>query len=279
MTSVGEITPIQGITGNNPVSNGEVTKETFLKLLSTQLQYQDPLEPASDVEFIQQMATFSMLEQQQITNSNLQIMGLYENSINNSNALNIVGKHVKVADSVVDHAQGQSHTLTYEGDSAAGRVYIRVLDERGREVYETTEVGSEDGEQKFHWYGVNNAGEPVDSGKYTVEVTLENAEGETYKPNVFQQQKVNGISYEGGTIMVVVGDKRLPIENVVEVFDSAASGAEAAGEEDGGGAGGGFLTANTNPKQGKGGSQGNQHYPNFGKNHPYHPFRVLAGGR
>lgn len=41
----------------------ELGKNEFLKILMTQLQNQDPLDPMDDREFISQMATFSQLEQ------------------------------------------------------------------------------------------------------------------------------------------------------------------------------------------------------------------------
>lgn len=43
-------------------SGGNLDKEDFLKLLVAQMQYQDPLEPQSNTEYVTQLATFSQVE-------------------------------------------------------------------------------------------------------------------------------------------------------------------------------------------------------------------------
>lgn len=61
-------------------------KDDFLKLLVTQMQYQDPLNPQTDTDFIAQLAQFSSLEQMQNLNA----------TTVNSQALSLVGKEVVV---------------------------------------------------------------------------------------------------------------------------------------------------------------------------------------
>lgn len=62
----------------------ELGKDSFLQLLTTQMQNQDPLNPSSDTEFIAQLAQFSSLEQMQNLNT----------AMMNQNAFGLVGKNV-----------------------------------------------------------------------------------------------------------------------------------------------------------------------------------------
>lgn len=52
-----------------PAGKQQLDKDAFLKLLTTQLQYQDPLKPMDNQEFMAQMAQFSALEQMQNLNA------------------------------------------------------------------------------------------------------------------------------------------------------------------------------------------------------------------
>jgi flagellar basal-body rod modification protein FlgD len=59
-------------------------KDTFLKLLVAEMQYQDPLEPSSSTEYMSQMAQFTSVEEMENLNS----------AFNKSNAESLVGSYV-----------------------------------------------------------------------------------------------------------------------------------------------------------------------------------------
>ena len=62
-------------------------KNAFLKLLVAQMQYQDPLEPVDNTQYVSELAQFSALEEMQNVSA----------SLDNQNAFGLVGKHVIIA--------------------------------------------------------------------------------------------------------------------------------------------------------------------------------------
>ncbi|MGI6083816.1 MAG: flagellar hook capping FlgD N-terminal domain-containing protein [Acetivibrionales bacterium] len=66
--TIEQIIEAQAEANTSTRNTGELGKDDFLKLLITQVQYQDPLNPQSDTEFIAQLAQFSSLEQMQNLN-------------------------------------------------------------------------------------------------------------------------------------------------------------------------------------------------------------------
>jgi flagellar basal-body rod modification protein FlgD len=70
---------------------GELGKDSFLKLLVTELTHQDPTQPMNDREFISQLAQFSALEQMTGINKTMEQLGRIARS---SEAYALLGKKV-----------------------------------------------------------------------------------------------------------------------------------------------------------------------------------------
>lgn len=95
-------------------SGSALGKDEFLKILLTQLKYQDPLEPMDDKEFISQMASFSALEQ--MTNLNTSFTDLAK-TVNDTllpnlvlqQSINLIGKEVSYTSNTDD--AGGTETL------------------------------------------------------------------------------------------------------------------------------------------------------------------------
>src|SRR3990172_11068426 len=94
-------------TTTTPSSN--IDRDGFMKLLVAQLQNQDPLEPLTNEEFVQQLTSFSSLDELQSINKGLSSLGqlgdisellqaglLLQQTNVNASALGLIGKEVEV---------------------------------------------------------------------------------------------------------------------------------------------------------------------------------------
>ncbi|MDR0909478.1 MAG: flagellar hook assembly protein FlgD [Spirochaetaceae bacterium] len=75
----------------------ELGKNDFLKLLVTQLQYQDPTKPMEDKEFISQMAQFSSLEQM---TAMAEGFNKVSDLLSGGEAVSALGKSVEIYDGI-----------------------------------------------------------------------------------------------------------------------------------------------------------------------------------
>lgn len=107
INSLGATTQVNNLQGNS------LGMQDFLKILLTQLNYQDPMKPMDNQQFMAQMAQFSTLQQTQQLNSNI------EKLVNNQAALQSVGLIGKTVDVVVNGSSvsGQVVSLYLGGNS------------------------------------------------------------------------------------------------------------------------------------------------------------------
>lgn len=94
MTKIDANLLFSSVQQTNREHKSDLGKDDFLKLLLTQLQNQDPLNPMEDKEFIAQMATFSSLEQLTNLNSNIEILLESQTQTNLLSYNQFIGKEI-----------------------------------------------------------------------------------------------------------------------------------------------------------------------------------------
>ena len=191
-------------------------KDGFLKLLVAQLQNQDPTGAGQDPnQMVQQLTSFSSLEQAQQTNSLLtglqtQTAGLFQ-----AQTAGLVGKTVKVDGSGFALKAGAASMNLELG--AAANVTLTVKDANGKVVATLPQGHLNRGLSTVAWDGKDADGNVLPDGPYKVEVT---ATGDDGKPALFRTSlslKVDAVTFSNGGIYLASGGNVFALADVLEI--------------------------------------------------------------
>lgn len=138
--------------------------ETFLLMMTTQIQNQDPLDPMDSSEFAVQLATFSSVEQQVLTNELLTSLNAAMGMTGMADMVGWIGNEVRVAAPVYLDGSGPL-TLSPNPASVADEAVLVVTDSDGVEVArQEIPVTTAD----YVWDPVDAEGNPLPEGIYTL---------------------------------------------------------------------------------------------------------------
>ena len=160
--------------------------QTFLSLLTTQLQNQNPLSPLDTNQFTQQLVEFAGVEQQLKTNDSLASLVSLQQSAQASQALEYVGKTAVVKGSTT-YMNNSSAVWELDVPSAA-TLNITIANSTGQTVYSGTYSANAGNNQPFSWNGQGSDGTQWPDGSYTMTATGKDSNGN----NVAIQTLVGG---------------------------------------------------------------------------------------
>ena len=220
-----EISEINGVpfapAGENGVSGAAGLAETFdnfLQLLTTQLQYQDPLSPVDSNEFTNQLVQFSAVEQAIQTNSKLDKLIALQSGNQLSEAVAYIGKTIKTESSQFWLEDGNA-TLLYGLGGNAQQTTITIVDESGATVRVLSgETGA--GLHEVTWDGTDGSGTALPDGVYTVLANAIDAEGDAVTVATGFYGRVTGIEMQDGQLLLGIGKLLLPLDQVMAVQES-----------------------------------------------------------
>lgn len=197
-------------------------KEAFLTLLITQLQHQDPLNPADSTEFTAQLAQFSSLEQLSNVNENLESLKLYQASINNAQAVAFIGKDIVFSGNHLAVQGGQASACEFELGAAAKSATVSIYDATGGFVADIPLTGLNAGKQSVVWDGRDRSGSPVADGSYTFEVQAMGVGGEKLTATTYSKGTVTGVVFEDGITYLMVGGSKIAVGEVTQISQGSS---------------------------------------------------------
>ena len=208
----------QSKTGDN------MDKEDFLMLLVTQFQYQDPLNPMEDQEFVAQMAQFSSLEQLMNLNSGMESLTNATENQQMLNATSYIGKQVSVTGNTIGKTTNADGTTTistfrYAFGDAVKEGVLTVMDSTGNAVYtESLGAKAQGTTFDFNWNGLNDKGIVAPDGTYRISLAAYNHEGEAVLSDQVVDATVTSVVKNEETVYLGLdGGQSIELANVRQV--------------------------------------------------------------
>jgi len=191
--------------------------DTFLQLLTTQLQNQDPLAPLDTNQFTEQLVEFASVEQQVNMNTNLQTLISMQQTSEATSALQLVGSTVTVA--------GNSATLSNATNSPAAwslststpaTATVTITSSAGSTAYTGT-LALNAGTQSFTWNGQGNNGVTWPDGTYTLSIKATGANGQPVTVSTQVQGTVSGVNLSQNPPTLIVGGQNVQISQITSI--------------------------------------------------------------
>jgi flagellar basal-body rod modification protein FlgD len=214
--------------GNSKIfdsASKKLGKQDFLKLLVTQLRFQDPLSPTENTEFVAQLAQFSNLEGTQNINTSIEDLtkkletmvsgqATSATSISNASATSLIGKRVRVtaSDIIFDPSSKKGIDINVHADAGNTSV-LSILDEKG--VIVNALPISKPGELLIQWNGQKIDGSMAPAGKYQLKITTRDGTADT--GYTYLEDRVTGINYSKTGLRLEVRGQSINMDQVVHV--------------------------------------------------------------
>ena len=189
--------------------------QTFLQLLTTQLQNQNPLDPLDTNQFTQQLVEFASVEQQLNTNSSLQTLVSLQQTAQSTQALQFVGKTAVV--------NGNTNSLTNSSATwdlnipSNSNVTLSIANSAGQTVYSGTFSANAGNNQPFTWNGQGSDGTQWPDGQYTLTATAADASGTSVGVTTQVQGVVSSVDLTQSPPLLTIGGQTYTVNQIQRI--------------------------------------------------------------
>ncbi len=211
------------------VGNNQLDKDAFLKLMLTQMKYQDPSSPMQSHEMAAQLAQFTSLEQLSNINTTLAGMKQQQQPQINYQALNFIGKKVSGDSSKLTRTAGdKEHEFHFNlsGDAIKGKVHIS--DSEGNVIRKIDLGNLKKGENSLKWNGLADDGIEARPGDYIFSIEASTSNGGRVFAKTDFEGKITGLNYTPSGPVLLVGQQAIRMADVKRIEEADGSPVNAA---------------------------------------------------
>ena len=193
--------------------------QTFLTLLTTQLQHQNPMDPLDTNQFTQQLVQFAGIEQQLKSNEQLKSLVEIEKSAQATQALVYVGNTVSVDGSKAAFDKSATWNFQTEKDTSAT---ITITNSTGQTAYSGNFTMTK-GNSRFVWDGKGNDGVQWPAGTYTLTATGKDSSGNNVAISTEVQGIVDSVDLTASPPLLSIGGQNYTTDKIKRVVRSSTS--------------------------------------------------------
>jgi flagellar basal-body rod modification protein FlgD len=188
--------------------------QTFLTLLTTQLQNQNPLDPLDTNQFTQQLVQFAQVEQQLKSNEQLASILALEKSTQATTALAYVGM-TAVVDGSTAPLSNNVASWSFTSDKAASAT-ITIQNSTGQTVY-TGNFNVTDGTSNFVWDGKGSDGVQWPDGDYKLSIVAKDSSGQPVSVTTEVRGVVDAADMTSTPVMLMIGGQKYTVDQIKRV--------------------------------------------------------------
>jgi flagellar basal-body rod modification protein FlgD len=195
----------------------KLSKDDFMKLFLTELQYQDPTAPMDTEKILAQTSQLATIESADNTNQALTDLSAALASSQEFSTIAAIGKMADLGSDAIALDKGNNSTFEMYFPNEIAQGIVAITDADGN-VVKTLEVGSNPaGVYQFTWDGTDSSLNSVDSGIYHVNATYTDATGNSLQTRL-GAYPIESVRFEQGKSLLKLGSSYVPLENIVEVY-------------------------------------------------------------
>ena len=189
--------------------------QSFLTLLTTQLQNQNPLDPLDTNQFTQQLVEFAGVQQQLNTNDSLATLVSLQQTAQSTQALGFVGKTAVVNGST---AALTNSTATWELTvPSASNVNVTIANSTGQTVFSGTYSVAAGSNQPFKWNGQGNDGTQWPDGSYTLTATAKDSSGNSVAVTTQTQGVVSSVDLTQSPPLLTINGQTYTVSQIQSI--------------------------------------------------------------